>query len=60
MDAHGRRKLVAGILVGALIVLGLIVEAMHDKTIRKDLGFLGMIVAGIVALLALAVAWFAS
>lgn len=58
MDTYGRRKLVASIIVGALIIIGLIVEAMQDKTIRnRAAGCLGMAAAGIAMLIGLWVAF---
>lgn len=54
MDPYGRRKLVAAILVFFLLIIGLIGEAMHDKTLRnRALAFLGMTIAGLVALVML-------
>jgi hypothetical protein len=48
MDLYSRRKLVAGIVLTVLIIIGLIVEAMHDKTLRNHgLAYLGIMLAGI-------------
>lgn len=53
MDTYDRRKIFAGIILGALIIIGMIVEAMQDKTLRKGLGYLGMAVAGLLMLIGL-------
>jgi hypothetical protein len=52
VDPYGRRKLVAAIALSVLVIIGLIGEAIHNKTPRDHgLGYIGMIAAGIVGVI---------
>ena len=54
MDSHGRRQLVAGIILMILIAIALIGEAMHDRTLRnRTLAFLGLMLAALAGLVGL-------